>query len=343
MKSAICKFVYGTAVCAVTAAWLTSASAQDLGAACAKGLSNPVTLRLAHINSETSPIHPNLVKLVDRVQAQTSGKLSFQIFSSAKLGGIFQNLEQAALGENIVFYSDPSSLATAGVPEYNVLSGPFLIDSIPAGQKLVQSPLVQGWNEQLAKKGSIRVLALNWMDSPRSILGRSKFFTSPSDLAGVKMRIPQAPAYLRTFEALKAVTLSLPFSEVYLALQQGVVDALEGGVRGMSDANLMEAAKFVTLTDHMRVPYGFAMSEDRYQRLPKDCQELLKGAFVEQGKAYSDQMDAITRDTISELKTKGVRFETPDIDAYRNATASFYNAFPEWPAGLVDQVRATMK
>jgi TRAP-type C4-dicarboxylate transport system substrate-binding protein len=91
------------------------------------------------------------------------------------------------------------------------------------------------------------------------------------------------------------------------------------------------------------MPYGFAMSEDRFSKLPASCQGVLISAFQTQGEIYSDQMNDITMETIKDLKATGVTFVQPDIEAYRKATAGFYTAFPEWPAGLVDEVRAAMK
>lgn len=320
----------------------TAASASDSGPACTKALSAPVEFRISHQNSPSSPIHPHLEKVVELVAKETDGRIKLAVFPNAQLGGEMQALEQAALGQNIIFYTTAGALATAGVPSFSVLNGPFLTATLEEAQKLEASDVVGSMEDDLAEKGNLRVLALNWFDSPRSILGH-KGYAKPEDLVGTKMRVPEAPAYLRTFELLKSPPMALPFSELYLALQQGVVDAAEGGIDGMANANLMEVADTVTVTNHFRIFYGFVMSEDLFAALPEPCQKVMSEAFAAEGASYSAQMDGITAKRVEDLKAKGIKFVAADQDAYRKATQAFYTMFPEWPAGLVDQVRAAMK
>ncbi|WP_165690865.1 TRAP transporter substrate-binding protein DctP [Consotaella salsifontis] len=330
------------ATIAVVLASAGAAGAQETGPACSAALNAPVSFRISHQNSTTSPIHPRLEEIVADVTKVTDGKLELAVFPSAQLGGEMQALEQASFGENIIFYTTAGALATAGVPELSILNGPFLTPTLESAQKLEKSELISGLKDRLAEKAGLRILALNWFDAPRSILGH-KGYPEPSDLKGIKMRVPEAPAYLRTFETLQTAPMALPFSELYLALQQGVVDAAEGGIDGMADANLMEVAKTVTVTDHFRVFYGFAMSESLFAKLPEPCQTLLKDEFAAKGEAYSVGMDEITKKRVASLKEKGVTFVDADKDAYRKATEPFYSLFPEWPAGLLEEVRAAMK
>lgn len=319
-----------------------SSQANENGKACQAALSSPAEFRISHMNSPTSPIHPHLEKAAAAIGEATGGKVKMTVFPSAQLGGEMQALEQAALGENIIFYTNAGSLATTGVPSFSVLNGPFLTESLEAAQKLTKSDVVKEMEDELAEKGALRLLALNWFDSPRSILGH-KGYPKPEDLAGTKMRVPEAPAYMRTFNLLKTAPMALPFSELYLALQQGVVDAAEGGIDGMANANLMEVAKTVTVTDHFRLFYGFAMSSDLFANLPEPCQTLVSDTFKAEGDAYSSEMDGVTAKRIEDLKNKGVTFVEADQAAYRKATEEFYTMFPEWPEGLVDKVRGAMK
>ena len=323
---------------------LTSVSVQaaDLGAQCAADLSGESYFRISHQNSTTSPIHPKLEEIVASVGEKTDGKLKLEIFPSAQLGGPVQALEQATFDQNIIFYMSSGNLATAGVPDYSVFNGPFLTPTLEAAQKLAASDLIADMNEELAAKGNLRVLALNWFDAPRSILGH-KAYPNPEDLTGIKMRVPEAPAYMRTFEVLNTAPQAVPFSELYLALQQGVVDAAEGGIRGMADANLMEVAKTVTVTDHFRLFYGYAMSENLYKQLPVSCQELLVSEFTEKGDAYSAGMNDITVQAIADLEAQGTTFVQADQEAYRKATEPFYDLFPEWSENLLGRVRDAME
>jgi TRAP-type C4-dicarboxylate transport system substrate-binding protein len=339
------KYHYKSTTLGAAAAMLLaagSANAASSGERCAAELSSPVEFRISHQNSTTSPIHPRLLDIVKDVDAATKGKIKLNVFPSAQLGGEMQALEQASLGQNIIFYTTSGALATAGVPELSILNGPFLTETLASAQKLAKSELVKGWEDKLADQGSLRILALNWFDSPRSILS-NKAYPQPSDLSGIKMRVPEAPAYVRTFTLLKTSPLPLPFSELYLALQQGVVNAVEGGIRGMDDAKLMEVAKTITVTNHFRIFYGFAMNSDRFEKLPEACQKVMTEQFNEKGDVYSAGMDKITEEAINSLKNRGVTFVNADIPAYKEATRGFYTMFPEWRKDLLEQVQATLK
>ncbi len=336
------KFLGSTASAVAVVAAVTMAQAAENGAQCAAELDGEAYFRISHQNSTTSPIHPKLEEIVADIGQQTDGKLKLEIFPAAQLGGPVQALEQATFDENIIFYMSAGNLATAGVADYSILNGPFLTPTLEEAQKLAASDLVTEMNGQLAEKGGLRVLALNWFDAPRSILGH-KPYPKPEDLSGIKMRVPEAPAYVRTFEVLGTAPQTIPFSELYLALQQGVVDAAEGGIRGMADANLMEVADTVTITDHFRLFYGFAMSENLFSDLPAACQDLLISEFHDKGDSYSAGMNDITVATIEELEAKGITFVEADQGAYREATEEFYNLFPEWSDNLLERVRAAME
>lgn len=317
-------------------------NAQEIGAQCAAELDSEAYFRISHQNSTTSPIHPRLEEIVADVSEATDGKLRLEIFPSAQLGAPLQALEQASFGENIIFYTQSGDLATAGVPDFSVFNGPFLTPTLDAADQLAHSDLMAELSDELAAQSDIRVLAINWFDSPRVFLGQAGY-PEPSDLAGVKLRSPEAPAYMRTFELLDTLPLALPFSELYLALQQGVVEATEGGLDGMADANLMEVANTVTLTEHFRLFYGFAMNEGLFKGLPESCQTLLTAEFNDKGHAYSLGMNEITENREAALREDGIIFVEANQDAYREATAGYYTLFPEWSEGLYDRVLAAMQ
>ena len=336
------RYWMSVATTAMLAALPSAAAAQDAGASCGADLGSEAYFRISHQNSPTSPIHPKLEEIVASISEATGGKLRLEIFPSAQLGGPVQALEQASLGENIIFYTQTGNLATVGVPDYSVFNGPFLTPSLEAAERLASSALMDELAETLAERSDLRLLAINWFDSPRVFLGQ-RGYPEPSDLAGVKLRSPEAPAYMRTFELLDTLPLALPFSELYLALQQGVVEAVEGGLDGMADANLMEVATTVTNTEHFRLFYGFAMNEGLFKGLPESCQQLLVSEFETKGSEYSLGMNEITAAREAALREAGIVFVDANQDAYREATAEFYTLFPEWSEGLYDRAVAAMQ
>lgn len=307
---------------------------------CADALSAPVSFRISHLNSTASPIHPHLESIVNSVATATSNKIRMNIFPDAQLGGPADGIEQATFGENVIVYTTAGGLAGLGVADLTILDGLFLTPTLESAQSLAESEVMQNWIDELAAKG-VRVLAINWFDSPRSMLGQ-RGYPHPNDLRGVTVRIPEVRSFRETFRQLGASTQAIPFSELYFALEQGVVEATEGGIRGMADANLMEVARTVTITDHFRLFCAFVMSEERFSQLPASCRVLLESEFRAKGDAYSQQMEQITSSTIAALANQGISFVTADKEAYRVATRGYYDAFPEWTPGLYDRVMTAL-
>ena len=154
----------------------------------------------------------------------------------------------------------------------------------------------------------------------------NKPINTPADLKGFKIRTPQSPAQIETFKALGAIPTPMSFSELYGALQQGVVDGQENPLENILNGKLFEVQKYCAFTRHI---YNFAyvlISEKFWNSLSKDDQKLMaeeikKGCFW--------QMDYLTgkeKEMEQLLKDKGMQFTNPDRDAFRKAAAAAYES-----------------
>jgi len=317
--------------------------ARASASACAAAEMRPLSLRLGHINEAVSPVHRFAVEVAEKVTAGSQGKIRIEVFPTAQLGNIPELMEQATLDQPIIFYAESGTLSTLGVRELAALGGPFLIRNLDEGIRLANSKLLEGWFDRLAARGKVRVLALNWFDTPRSILAKDRAFETPDKLKGFKIRVPQAPTFVKTFDLLGAVPVTLPFAEVYLGLQQGVVNGLEGDLKGMLDTKMYEVTNTVTLTRHFNLFLGWGMSERIFQSMAPACREFVTAEFRAGGERKSQAMLPAVAEAEAALKSRGLRFVEADITAYQAATAPFYSAFSDWPPGLLDQIRAATK
>ena len=214
-----------------------------------------------------------------------------------------------------------------------VLTGPFLIDSPDQWPTLVGSDLVKGWEDAIAADGNLRVLDLGWYVGERHLIGNAAY-PEPADLAGVKIRIPPLPAWTTTFEAVGATPVTVDFTEVYTALSQGVVDASEAPLSAINGARWQEVAKEITETGHFRQFQGFVMAESVFAGLPPEFQAILLEEFQAGGERATATEIASAETLRGEFEAQGVTFTPADVEAYRAATAPFYEAYPEWTPGL---------
>lgn len=296
-------------------------------------------IRLSHVMPAANPIHAAVEETCARITDRTGGRLAFQVFPGAQLGTTTETVEQTSQGEPVISYTDSSTLANFGVPEFSVLGGPFLIEDVEQGFRLHDSALMQGWYDRLAESGNIRGLALNWMSGGRHIIGRDPY-PEPEDLRGVRVRVPPIETWRRTFDPLGAVSTTVEFAETYSALAQGVVEAAEAPIMSFMSTLWYEVVKEITLTGHFNPFLGWVMSESTYAQLSSEEQQIIKEEFVNGGMAYSRAVQGEIEAAMETLRGHGVSFHEANTEAYREATMSFYDAFPQWPEGLADEVRA---
>ncbi|MCC5780628.1 TRAP transporter substrate-binding protein DctP [Nitratireductor sp. B36] len=298
-----------------------------------------VTLRIASVNPPTADSVVMVEKVAERITERTEGRVAFQLFPSGQLGSTSDSLEQASQGQPIITFTSASFMATFGVPELSVVEGPFIIDDSEQGERLANSDLMQGYYDQLAEKAAIRVLAINWFDGPRHMIGDAPY-VEPSDLKGVRMRVPPVETWLKTFEPLEVIATTVEAAEVYSALSQGVVTAAEAPLTGLRASRWYEPAKHLTLTGHFNLFTGWVMSEAAYQSISDEDRAILVEEFRQGGRELTTLSEEKAAEIRKEFEAAGVTFHEADIDAYRKATAGFYNSFPQWPEGLYDKVRA---
>ena len=298
-----------------------------------------VTIKLATVNAPTSESWKAALAAAERVTARTEGRVAFQGFPSAQLGSTTDSIEQASQGLPVMTFTSASFLSTFGVPELSIVEGPFVVANSEEGERLAYSPLMQGFYDRLAQTAGLRVVALNWFDGPRHMIGTAAYPT-PDALKGVRMRVPPVETWLKTFEPLGVIATTVQAAEVYSALSQGVVAAAESPLTGLRASGWFEVAKEITLTGHFNLFTGWVMSEAAYTAMSEGDRAILMEEFRTGGQQLTKISADLESDIRKEFEAKGVTFHAADIDAYRKATAGFFTSFPNWPAGLYDQVRA---
>lgn len=271
---------------------------------------------------------------MEQVKTESNGTLILELFPSGQLGTTEDLMEQAASGEPVISFVDAATLAQFDAPDLGILGGPFLFESVENAQTFAESDVMDELTAPLADS-NLHVVALNWFDGARHIFGHEAY-PEPADLQGVKIRTPPADTWVRTFELLGAVPTPVAAGETYSALEQGVVEAAEGPINGTAANKWEEQAKELTLTSHFLLFLGFAMSEDVYQSLSAEHQQILTDAFIEGGKTATAEHAATTQDTLKDMESRGVTVHEANLAAYQELTKPFYD---KYQAGLLDKVR----
>lgn len=306
----------------------------------AEELAKPIKISVAHTMLEANPANQVVLKVAERVKKRTNGKILLEVFPASQLGNTTETTEQASLGQPVISYLDASTASTYGVEEFGLLGAPFLVSDYADVKRIVESDLFAGWTEKLAESSNLRLLGLNWLAGPRNIVG-PKAFVNPADLKGTTIRIPPLPTWEALFgKVLGATPVTVNASELYPAMQQGVVDAAEMDMPSIRDYGLYEIQKHVTLTGHFNLFAGFVMPEDLFQSLPSKYRDILLEEFQAGGLEATELATTLGVEAQKEMEAKGVTFHKADVAAYRKATRGFYDAFPNWNKATIAKLLA---
>lgn len=287
-------------------------------------------LTLGHGAAVGNPRHEAAVAFANAVKAKSGGKLEVQVAPSAQLGDDAAMI--TALRSGTLDMSANSMGATAAiVPEYGAFGMPFLFTSPEQAFKLLDGPLGKELADISAQKNLI-VLGY-WDNGIRHVSNSKRPILSPADMKGLKIRTPPDAVTIDIMTALGAETQQIKFAELYVALQQGVVDGQENPLVNVYASKLYEVQKFISLTGHKFEMNPFLMSKRTWDRLPEAERKIVQEAAAEATalqRKLSREEDA---KLAPELKAKGVRIDAVDNTAFAKATESVVTKWSSGPIG----------
>ena len=288
-----------------------------------------VKLTLGHGAAPGNPRHEASLKFAEALKAKTGGRFDVQVAPSAQLGDDAAMVTALRTGALDISANSQGALANA-VPEYAAFGMPFLFSNLQQAWKLLDGPVGKELADKSAEKGLV-VLGY-WDNGIRHMSNSKKPLLKPEDLKGLKMRTPPDAVTVDIMQALGAEAQQIKFAELYVALQQGVVDGQENPLMNIHASKLYEVQKFISLTGHKYEMTPFLMSKRSWDRLSdadkKAVQEAAAEATALQRKLSQESDDKL----VADLKAKGVRVDAVDKAAFEKGTSAVDD---KWMAGPI--------
>jgi tripartite ATP-independent transporter DctP family solute receptor len=293
-------------------------------------LAQNVKLSLGHGAAPDNPRHLASVKFAELVKAKTNGRIEVQVSPSAQLGDDAAMVTQMRTGALDISANSQGAVATA-VPEYAAFGMPFLFTSLPQAWKALDGPLGQELAQKSAAKGLV-VLGY-WDNGVRHMSNSKRPLLKPEDLKGLKMRTPPDAVTVDIMQSLGAEAQQIKFAELYVALQQGVVDGQENPLMNIYASKLHEVQKFISLTGHKYEMTPFLMSKRSWDKLSEADRNALQDAAKESTTLQRKLSQEADEKLVAELKAKGVQVDTVDKPAFEKATAKVDEKWASSPIG----------
>jgi tripartite ATP-independent transporter DctP family solute receptor len=271
----------------------------------------------------------------------SNGRLEVQVFPAEQLGNFSSMMESTSNGSQDIVWGDLTWLGNV-VKDYQILSMGYAFRDQDHINAFMDSEIGQGLKQQLLDKTNILLLTSHANSLPRVTV--SKFpIKTPADLKGVKMRVPGIPIFVEVWTAMETKPTSVSWGEVYLALQQGVVDAMECGYEFIYPQKFYEVASYVTLTNHVRGLRGMLINNDSYTKLPSDLQAILTAAGEAGEKYYNAELAKLEKGDTEKLLAQGTIINTVDIPSFQAKMGPLVQKLESegfWSAGLFEKVQA---
>ena len=302
---------------------------------------DPVVLRFAFSEAETSDTAGIMKTVVANVAERTEGRVVIECYYSNALGSINDSIEQIALGGNIVTSTSASSWAPYGCEDMTAMDCMFAFSSTDEIAAFGESEMWANMVAELETNGGIHMICMNWAAAPRIILA-NKPINSVADLKGFLVRVP-TNTYAAWFNALGASPVSgIPFAEVYQNIESGVIEGAEAPAATLTDYSVQEVAKYAYTSNHTYAAACFGTSTAIWNMLSAEDQAVVTEELTAGGKEFTAICAQKNAEYIANLEAAGVTVVVPSADdvAAMQAAAAQADVDLNCREGVMEEIKA---
>ncbi|MDT8893079.1 sialic acid TRAP transporter substrate-binding protein SiaP [Halomonas sp. I1] len=303
------------------------------------GLANATeTLNFAHVYETSEPYHEWALWAADEIEKRTDGRYQVEVHPASSLGKEADINEGLSLGTVDLIYTGNQFAARSYGP-IGIAGAPYMFRDFDHWQAYAHSELfkeiAQGYQDAT---GNVP-LAMNYYGK-RHVTSNEPI-EKPADMQDLKIRTPNAPLYMMFPEAVGANPTPIAFSEVYLALQQGVVDAQENPLPTIKAKAFYEVQDTINLTGHITDSLITIAGGPLWNRLSKEDREIFRDVYQEAGEKITQDILQSEEDLVAWFEDQGVTVNEVDATPFREAVVPFHNGEnATWTQETYDRLQA---
>jgi len=262
----------------------------------------PVVIKFSHVVSPDAPKGKAAVVFRDLVKKYTDGKVKVEIYPNSSLYKDKEELEALQLGSVQLLAPSISKFGPLGIKEYDVFDLPFLMSDDARARQMTASPMMADLNKKLEAKG---ISPLAYWDNGAHVYTANKPLIRPEDFKGMKMRIQGSKVLDAVARELGAIPQIMAFSELYQALQTGVVDGEDNVPSNILTQKFYEVQKHLTVSYHGRLTYALVTNKKFWEALPADLKAPLARAVKESTEYFDETAAKDNVDALEKIKASG--------------------------------------
>lgn len=299
-----------------------------------------ISLNIASLEPVGAPSTLAVQHFANLVKERSKGEIQINPNPAGTLGNGLQMMEGVSIG-TIDMVSAVLEWYAPFVKDVNVYVMGFTFRDGEHFKHFLESPIFGDMKQQIEGKMKVQVLAANWISLPRVLVSK-KPVSSPKDIAGIKMRVPEIETYQKVWKGLGTNPTRVAWAEVYLALKLGTVDAAEGPLDQIYATKFYEAAPYITLTNHLQQVFTIGVNAAKFNALPKASQEIIRAAALESGEHYQKLVNEKFQADRPKMLAAGATISNVDTKPFQQMLAPVIadaEATGFWTKGLYQRVQ----
>ena len=295
-------------------------------------------LKWAHVYETSEPYHTQALWAAEEVKKRTNGRIQIEVFPASTLGKETDINQGLTLGTVDIIYTGQLFAGRTYGP-ISIGGAPFMFRDFAHWQKFSTSPLFAELSEGYRQKsGGNKVVAITYYGERH--VTSNKAINRPEDMKGLKIRVPDAPLYTMFPRAVGADPTPIAFAEVYLALQNGTVDAQENPLPTIDAKKFYEVQKFIVLTGHITDALLTIVAGGTWSKLSPADQKIFEDVLREAASKATGEIVDIEKRMAAEFEKRGKTVARVDRKPFRDATVKLHNG-PDatWDKATYDKLQ----
>jgi len=273
-----------------------------LGLAGPASAQSPIIIKFSHVVATDTPKGKASEKFKELAEKYTGGKVKVEVYPNSTLYKDKEELEALQLGSVQMLAPSNSKFGPLGIREFEVFDLPYILPDLKTLRKVTEGPLGLRLLKLLDSKG---ITGLAYWDNGFKQMSANKKLVTPADYQGVKFRIQSSRVLQAQFKSLGSLPQVMAFSEVYQALQTGVVDGQENTWSNIYTQKMFEVQKFITVTNHGYIGYVVVVNKKFWDDLPADIRGQLEKAMKEATEYGNDIAEKENIEAMEAIKKSG--------------------------------------
>jgi tripartite ATP-independent transporter DctP family solute receptor len=310
-----------------------------------------MNLKLGTVAAGAPFYHLGTIKFVELVKERTGGAVNIQYLPGSQLGNEKELVELVRNGViEMTTTGTPMLAVFPGWEPIGVMSMPYVWkgdtdDARLANMlKVARGPIGKEIAEKGVKASGIRSLDLAWWAGLQNLVTKSKEVTKVDEIKGMKIRTPDTPIYRAALAAMGAAVTPMAATEVYTAIQLGVVDGMANTPDLLVSMKMQEVNKYMSLTGHLAQIQSLVINDKFYQSLSPELRAIFDKSAIDAGNYQNELALKGNKEALEKIKAAGVKVDTVNIAEFADKTKNAWKEFePQFGKGLYERVVAAQQ